>query len=298
MRIGVQTTSKCNFTCGHCMFTCSYKGVDMSDEIVARIDDLIDGEDLFEINYFGGEPFLNIHHFDRIYRTLYRPGIHTFVSSNGTFINSKAHFNYVAGLCAEFGDSNYSEERISIRISNTFHHQLQHSNRMMRKLHLFKNCMGDPEAFYDWFRDDFDVEMRYPVFHSPDYEPLVFIDKQGHAHDRMNPSGRALRNELYDKNHILYCFLRSDGTSYSDFKECAVDHAVPQFMADGRVGLCCYCDSGSLGHVLDFESMDEIYEAAHEFREQFRKKFPIEHMKQSSICSACRKFKMDKRRSR
>jgi len=300
-RIGVMITSKCDFRCDHCMFSCTNHGRHMSQEVLSKVGYFIRSESdkIHEVNIYGGEPFIDMEHFNNCMDELYTHDLNFHISSNGSFLSSPKRFEAVVDWCTRKFTYNQGEAS-AIRISNTTFHKKNRSDLLERKIQSFEWAIKDPYSFADFFdMGDRDEESYYDI-----PNPLIWSDPSWHTHpatfylDRpssyegINPSGRALTTNSYSsgRDHELSCVLTAN--SYEDFDELWNDMGEIEFYPNGDIGICCYCKSGTVGNIRDFNSVESVKNAVKRFRQHMRIKGKVNKNNMRDTCDNCRKCKV------
>jgi MoaA/NifB/PqqE/SkfB family radical SAM enzyme len=124
--VTILLTTKCNFKCSHCLFSCTSKGKHITDETLYNLPNYI--EKSGGVNIVGGEPFLNPNAFD-IIKNLGDIDCYNYfrVVSNGSFIYNKRKtekvvdtFNYLL---------NQNHETVELTISNDIYHEVFWKNQ-------------------------------------------------------------------------------------------------------------------------------------------------------------------------
>ena len=115
MSIYMQITTRCNMRCGHCAFSCTSRGKDMSRAVfeagIALVEDY-DGS----INIGGGEPTLHKHFWDFLGLAIVRGSTETqpFVATNGTVEKSALRLAWLARegiVCAALSRSRWHQQQ-------------------------------------------------------------------------------------------------------------------------------------------------------------------------------------------
>lgn len=287
------------------MFSCTARGKHMSDEIIKEIGRFIrrNREDVYEVNIYGGEPFINIDHFKKCFDEFYDNDMSFHISSNGSFLTDRKKRLYVWELCNKF-KANTDDMGGKIRISNTKFHDACRTDKMKMKFKKLEWVIKEPCSWENEYAEDYDYEDENDFQDNPDYpeNPLVgssqefapiYIDEYTDE-DGVNPSGRALKTDTftrYDKR--CHCIATSSLTFYESFDEAFEDCCTVNINHKGMVGMCCTCDSGTVGHISEFHDFDDIKKAIFKFRSQIREKYNWgSDTKMIDACQLCKKFKM------
>jgi hypothetical protein len=272
----------------------------MSDEVLDRVGVFVrkNRDEIYEVNIYGGEPFLDVEHFVKCADELYDHDQNFFVSTNGSFLASPARFEAVMNWCSKHYKYN-KNDLSAIRISNTIFHNKCRSDRQKSALHQFEWVLKEPNAYWCEYTDFIsDEEPNYygggiPILWcEPDWhesESMFYIDKET-GYDALNPSGRALTTGAYvERGRICSCIITS---SYDDFDELWDDVGNIQFYPNGDIGICCKCKSGVIGNVLDFSDVEEVKTLIEKFRQKMRLKDKVHKNHMEETCDNCRRCKV------
>jgi MoaA/NifB/PqqE/SkfB family radical SAM enzyme len=291
MRLGIMITNRCDFTCRHCMFSCDIKGKHMSDEVIDKVSEFIENNNIDDINIYGGEPFYDITHFLKCMDKFYGYNRNFFISTNGSFLGNSKRLKAVEKWCRDTFRHNKAELS-NIRISDTIFHKENWSANLKAKMKEFGHACNTPECYEDWFEREYD-EYYVPPFEWSEprdhFGNFIFYIDNSRDNQTVNPSGRAIAPKTYcyaDKKK-LHCFLTSTGDEGYE----------PQIYPNGNIGICCYCKSGTIGNIMDYTDYKEIMRDIDRFRDKFRKRGHLE-MDQLDRCDTCRKMKIYKRRKK
>lgn len=298
--LGFMITSKCNFDCDHCMFSCTMNGKNMNDEVLEKCQEFKEYFNINEISIFGGEPFLNIDFFIHAMKYLYNDSNdNLFISTNGSFIKNQEQteklikwINNQPGFLKNFSGYNY------IRISNTIYH-LNNRSKIRLSDDMIKNLTNNSEYItedeciceFDENNDDQECECGSYEYYSLNFNDRnkIFYLEELNKKNNYNPSGRAIKNHIYDNRELL-CLL-SDNT-FNDIDEFLNDILQLNIYVNGDIKICCYCDSGIIGNVLT-TNFEEIKDNILKFREQARKIIEtIDNIDQRKKCDICRNLKI------
>jgi organic radical activating enzyme len=293
--MGIMITSKCNFKCRHCMFSCNAWGKHMSDDNIKIIGNFIRRNNPYEINIYGGEPFVDTEHFDKCFDEFYSKDVNFHISSNGSFLADEKKIQYVWDTCRKM-QNNTSSLGGAIRISNTIFHDECRTDKMKKRLGSLKWVL---EEFYSWheiFGNPDDEYETNPITRDGGYDksPVIYMDNiKPSGYEGVNPSGRGV--DISYSNRKCSCVLFADNKYYSSEHEMFVDCASININYKGEVGMCCYCDCGTIGHISEFENFEQIEEEIMKFRKQFREKYDFgNNILMDKACPKCKKFKHKK----
>lgn len=240
LELGLMITERCDFQCEHCMYSCTGKGLEMTDEVIEAVNRLISRVSFGSVVVFGGEPFLNVEHFDKVFRAVYLDDIAFFVSTNGTFLTDDRRRNYVFDLIQKLrSNTGYST---ALRISNTIYHSNWRSDKQDAALKQLQRVLSNPGDFYEEYDVDFEEENPFATGNASG-EPLVYVDEQ-YPRAEFNPSGRALENGLWG------CRKCDCALTYSTFAS-ILDELMLVVKPSGDVMICCFCRSCIIGSVLE-----------------------------------------------
>lgn len=277
--VGLMITERCNLQCDHCMFSCTGKGQDMSYAVAKKTGAFIRFNDIYDVNIYGGEPFLNIELFDMVWKEVYDETQHMFISTNGTFLCFKKKREYFYKILNQLKNN---RECSGIRISDTIYHQQCRTERQEQWLKRLRWYMNDP---WTWWDDQgFD---EYTCVENP-FEDLgeetLYIDTLKQT--LMNPSGRALKNGL-DNGRECYCPLTTeDVDDYFNSDELHIN-----VRPNGDITLCCTCDGGTVGNILEPDmSPALILERTKQLNTYFKVTRGVHSQtKMRDLCAHCRK---------
>jgi hypothetical protein len=128
-------------------------------EVLMAAKAFIESNDVYDINIYGGEPFLNIELFDKVFQAVYDADRGFFVSSNGSFMIHKKKREYVYNLLRIMSYS--YREGTSIRISNTAFHQQCRTNLQQRWFKILERYIKYPDEFWE---DENDYDTYNPFY--------------------------------------------------------------------------------------------------------------------------------------
>jgi len=131
--VNLLITEQCNFTCGHCMYSCSpqspkgYMPIEIRNAIQEQILDMYDLDIHVSINLIGGEPTLNLDKFEEFLewamdmRDWYNCEIQ--MTTNGWWLdNPKFTKKFFKIVCTHVHDFGGIDDGFTIRVSNDKHH--------------------------------------------------------------------------------------------------------------------------------------------------------------------------------
>jgi MoaA/NifB/PqqE/SkfB family radical SAM enzyme len=241
--------------------------------------------DIYSINIYGGEPFLDIKLFNMVFNEVYEDYRAFFVSTNGSFLVWEKKREYFYDLLKQL---RYNQGEVTgIRISNTIYHEQCRNEKQKAWLNRIKRYLSDP---YEWYEDqeDPDYSMQYErnPFYAQDDRPLVYIDKMDGG--EMNPSGRALKNYLYGDRRC-YCPITHD---YRRDTEAETHLNV---RPDGDIQICCTCDGCVVGNILEPGLTKEVLEDRIMRMSAYLKTQRHAHAdtKMIDLCPDCKKYRVD-----
>lgn len=220
---------------------------------------------------YGGEPFINLNKFTELLGVLKPLMVQNetmFISSNGSFLTSESKTEKIINALSAFGVG------FTVRISNTAYHQ--------RHWRWSSSPCKTPGWLYLSECYDKNLEM---------YIEKYFPDRDY----QMNPSGRALENQVYAENH------RGCGMLYALIDNIA-DKDLTVY-ADGRIGVCCYCESGTIGNVHEIESIEDVRGRLEAFLAEFHQKLiesevwrdDFKKMDFAETCEICRSINLNRK---
>lgn len=283
-QVGLMITDRCNFKCGHCMFSCTPYGKEMSDEVIAAAKNFIEANDVYSVNIYGGEPFLNLKLFDKVFQEIYDRDRGFFVSSNGSFMASKSKREYVYDLLHTLRSN--TSDASSIRISNTSFHKECRTKEQQKWLNMLRWYIKDPDLFSD--ENGYD---EYNPFYGDRYgEQHVIYIEDDDPYSGMNPSGRALKHATITPN-CCYCPMTSRHLA-DDADDFHLD-----IRPDGDLQICCTCDGCIVGNILEPDLTEEVLsERIKKLNHHFRKRYGVhKDTKMVDICETCRLYRIDGR---
>jgi MoaA/NifB/PqqE/SkfB family radical SAM enzyme len=265
------------------MFSCNAKGDNMSDEVIKAAGYFIRENNVDHVAIYGGEPFLNIPLFDKVLDEVYDRDIGFFVSTNGSFMGSKAKREYVYKLLCRM--KNNSSEFTGIRVSNTVFHNACRTEKQKASIKQLKWWISDP---YSWVEDNYDsYEECYDEnpFDFPRGRGSLYIDPEN-ASEKMNPSGRALKHaDIHDK--ACHCSMTCNTNEIYDEFEMNIS-------TNGDISVCCYCDGCVVGNILEENICPSvIFERTKKLNEFFKEKYDVhQKTKMVDICQICKKYRI------
>lgn len=286
--IGIKITGKCDFKCRHCMYSSDSNGEHMSDETIEIISNLLKDSKRYTISFYGGEPFLDIEHFDKCWRAFYDKKESYFISSNGSFVLDPERFRYVRDLINQFGKTTFSEQ-FTIRISNTIYHQENWDPKY--KYRILYSVVRDSYSYYDYYKElngEYDEPYHSNPFLGDKSDTYIYFDSpidKPLGEVCVNPSGRALEFGIYNPDRMCNCVLSSDDFNLEE----GICFNFDEF---GNIELCGCCQSGTIGNVRKYPSLKAIAIGIKKFRDKFRSKYPEvnNQSKMIDVCQKCRDF--------
>lgn len=215
--INLLLTRECNYECAHCMYASGPKmpkdqlrWEDLSEirEFVQSLANALSPNTNFKINLVGGEPTLDIEHFQKVLQIVSgweHPndgGIEIETTTNG-------HWLETPEKTAEFSRSVrwlLAEERLTIRISNSLYHQPFRSESLKQrfKRNTHKTQYGGVITSLDNILSDMLEELIEENWTSWEIEALreyaqenlIYIANFVAEENKVSPVGRARLNEL------------------------------------------------------------------------------------------------------
>jgi len=160
-------TQSCNFECRHCMYgeKLTNSATYMSNEILWEVRNQIEILQSLDIpvtvNLIGGEPTLNLNEFERVLDHVARWDVQIEMTTNGWFLRSLELTEKFLKIVRPYIDTQYSEDGLTIRISNDDYHTEQRGFDVKQ---AFDSIWDDGELFYEkdyycpdcaeWFDDE------------------------------------------------------------------------------------------------------------------------------------------------
>ena len=295
--IGIMITSKCDYQCDHCMFTCRRKGVHMDYDTIQYLQRFIAENNIYNINIYGGEPFLDMDHFRNCAYAFYEPEMSFFIATNGSFLADNKRFNEVVDWCYKRFRWN-SGEVSGIRISNDLFHDKCRTQKQSMALKSFRSRQKYFDEEIGWYPYE-NLEANPFAWAEPRHHTSQFIfqieDDCGHCstYACVNPSGRALRTGVYTGYHRdISCFMAHDWSTVKSY-DAFEDYNPVQVYPDGSIGFCSYCKTGTLGNIKDYSTMKQIKIDMEGLSKGFQRRGYTDQQ-QRDICDACRKIKSGK----
>ena len=309
--LGLMITEKCDFHCGHCMFSCCEEGKDMPVEIMERArevmftdEELMDG--MYGASVYGGEPFLNMELFGKAFELFYTDDVPFFISSNGSFMADPVRREAVFDIMRRMKGA-WEASLTSIRISNTEHHDWCRSEEQDAALKQLQRLISDPESWYEYWRDNHDKSLTEGLeegseeyydalyenapenpFQRDDGDVFIYIDKR-QRREEFNPSGRAVHGaDTHDKP--CYCVITKN--TFDPFKDEEDERLSLNVKPDGQVSICCKCDSATVGNVMEPNftprlAVRRIKRLRHKLRAEYQKEMGSEISNDTRMCDLC-----------
>jgi len=270
------------------MFTCNATGGEMSDEVIQASGYFIRYYNATNINIYGGEPFKNIELFDKVFTEVYESQRGFFVSSNGSFMTDRKKREYVFNILRKIRH-NEIPECTGIRISNDVFHRECQSKELYNALGDLKYMIDDPYEFYSVYNIPEDSIIESPFYHE---HKFIYIERDSHGDHWVNPSGRALKNGLYDKNNHALCSMTYDFKygSEEEIKDYADNDLSVQIKVNGDIQVCSFCDGCSVGNILEPGiSPQLIVKRIMELQSIFKESYDIhEDVTKRYLCPRCK----------
>jgi MoaA/NifB/PqqE/SkfB family radical SAM enzyme len=250
--------------------------MDMTSEVLIAVRQWIKRHDIYSINIYGGEPFLSIELFNRVYQSIYDAHYDFFISTNGSFMAHKAKREYVYNLLRIM--SYNSNDCTGIRISNSKFHAECRTPRIQRGFEQLQSYIKCPEYFWD------DYPGEYNPFYNENRRSQIYIEDENSYQSGMNPSGRALKNADITDHHC-YCLMT---TSY-------VEEGQINIRPNGDIQICCTCDGCIVGNILEPDLSEKILTARiTRLREHFAKRYQADrNTRMVDLCEICHRYRID-----
>jgi hypothetical protein len=164
---------------------------------------------------------------------------------------------------------------------------------MSRKMLYLNNILKHPEE-YCCEEDDYIGNPFARVNYDPDRPSYMYIEDDDWSKKFLpNPVGRALKTGACE-NKECHCLLSWNDKSFKNNNDWLHDFVLA-IDEKGDLGICCYANSGKIGNIRDYNTIEKIADRVLLFREQFRKEYKIdeaENMMMEECCQKCLRFKI------
>jgi organic radical activating enzyme len=271
------------------MFSCGWSGKHMDNETLGKIGEFIRKNNVNDVSIYGGEPFLDMEHFEKCFDELYDKHYNFLISSNGSFLVNPEKLRAVWRICRKMA-YNQSDLGAKIRISMTDFHDRCRTEEMKNAIKKLEWVLKEPWSWHEEYDENENLQNPLVQDYAFNDGNIIYIDRHV-GYDSMNPSGRALKTGNYN-DKCCHCIMTASANTYEsndDMLQDVVDVAIDY---KGNVGMCCSCNSGKIGNIRDFETLNDIGNAIMDFRNKFRRKYEIgSSSTMFDTCQKCLKFK-------
>lgn len=232
----IVTTNKCNFTCDHCLYSCSPRKKDMLSDYALRV--FLDNNQVDEeINICGGEIFLNPEWKEHLHTCACYASEMRIVTNGSLFYTKKGNKTKTLREFLEVLENIASRGvRVSVCISNDTFHQEQYYKKGLLPL-------GTVIKYFRWDLNDLDSDYLY-------YEE----DTRARYGNKIFPLGRAITKGVYTCKPN--CTIDDDEIKNGNIQELTL-------MPDYKVYACCngfgYIGEGDDSNETLMENLTKLH---------------------------------------
>lgn len=161
-------TRRCNFSCGHCMFSCGSGGANMPPEVFKKAMDYVSKTD--SVNLIGGEPSLHIRFKDFLTDLVGKVSRVRVVTNGSWILQTAAAYGFLKAIVAAKSIS----PDVTVRISNDKWHRIFIAEEDLQKATNFMMDNGISGS-----SDSLDDAIIYPIGRAQDKTVHSYIAKRG-----------------------------------------------------------------------------------------------------------------------